>query len=157
MTKGIDKQLATIVQLTVVLLVTMAIGQPVLAQTPGLSGLSITSASGINSVDDAIQCTYTLTGSATTAAVAWYRNSQPTMTLYMPFEGGATVGLQDFSGRGMTPSSVGTTTWSATAGRNSTGAFQFGGTNYINAGNAFPTNSSYSVAVWAYPTNSARL
>ncbi len=153
MTKGIDKQLAAIVQMAVVLLVTVAIGQPALAQTPGLSGLSITSSLGTNSVDDAIQCTYTLNGSATTAAVAWYRNTQPAMTLYMPFEGGATVGLQDFSGRGMTPVAFGAPTWSATAGRGSTGAFQFAGSSYINAGNAFPTSSSYSVVLWAYPTS----
>jgi len=107
MRKGTFRHPASYVQVIMALLVTLAIGQPVLAQTPGLTDLTLTSSLGTNSVDDAIQCTYTLTGSATTAAVAWYRNSQPAMTLYLPFEGGATAALQDYSGRGMTPSSVG--------------------------------------------------
>jgi len=153
MTKGNDRPFASLAKLAVLLLVTGAIGQPISAQTPGLTNLTLTSSSGTNSIDDAILCTYTLSGSATTAGVAWYRNGQPMMTLYMPFEGGVSNSLQDFSGRGMSPSAVGTTVWSATAGRGSTGAFQFSGSNYINAGNSFPTGSSYSAVVWAYPTD----
>ena len=117
MTKGNDRPFASLAKLAVLLLVTGAIGQPISAQTPGLTNLTLTSSSGTNSIDDAILCTYTLSGSATTAGVAWYRNGQPMMTLYMPFEGGVSNSLQDFSGRGMSPSAVGTTVWSATAGR----------------------------------------
>ncbi len=152
MTQCNDRKSTCWTKLAAFLLAIVAIGQPISAQTPSLTNLTLSSTSGANSLDDAIQCTYSLVD-ASTAGVAWYRNGQPMMTLYMPSEGGASTALQDFSGSGMTPISIGTSVWSATAGRGSTGAFQFDGTNYINAGNAFPTASSYSALVWAYPTD----
>lgn len=100
MLSGANKRLIRLTQLVVFILVALGVIKTAQAQTPGLTNLAITSATGANSIDDAIVCTYTLTGSATTAATAWYRNSQPVMTLYMPFEGGASGALQDLSGRG---------------------------------------------------------
>ena len=153
MLSGANERLICLIQLVVLFLVVLGAIQTVRAQTPGLNNLTLTSTTGANSIDDAIVCTYTLTGSATTAATAWYRDGQPVMTLYMPFEGGAAGALQDLSGRGVTSSAIGTTVWSATAGRGGSGAFQFSGTNYINSGNSFPAGSSYTTAAWVYPTD----
>jgi hypothetical protein len=118
------------------------------AQTPGVTVPSLTSSGGTNSNDDDLLNTFSLTGSATTSATAWYRDGVPIMSLYMPFEGGATSALADYSGNGGAASTVGGPAWSSTAGYNSTGAYVLAAGNYINAGNKFPTSSSYTTTAW---------
>ena len=137
--------------LTGLILITLVFGvlaPNALAQTPGVTGPTLTSSTGANSTDDDLINSYSLTGSATTSATAWYRNGSPIMSLYMPFEGGATSALGDFSGSGVVSTAVGAPTWSPTAGHANTGAFVLTGSNYINAGNSFPTNSSYTTTAW---------
>lgn len=151
MTRLMDSKSACLVQLAVLLLVILAIGQPSSAQTPELTDLTLESESGINSVNDALSCTYLFSGSTTAAGVAWYRNGLPTMSLYLPFEGGATNALNDYSGSGNNTSLVGTLPWTDNVGNESTGAFEYDGSNYLDAGNSFPTNSSYTTVMWAYP------
>ncbi len=62
-----------------------AVGWPgvILAQTD-LTGLSLTSTSGNDYTTDTLNCSYTLTGGATTAATAWYTNSAPIMSSTAP-------------------------------------------------------------------------
>ncbi len=119
---------------------------------PSVSGVTITSTSGNNTINDDIVSSFTLGGTATRSATAWYRNGAPMSKLYLPFEGGAAAALQDRSGNGLTAVSSGTTNWSATSGYNTTGGVSFTGTNYLTAGNTFPTNSSYTITLWAYRT-----
>lgn len=125
-------------------------GSTVFAQTPDLSGLTVSSSLGNNSINESIVCDYTLTGSATTAATAWYLNSEPFMTYYLPFEGGEAASLTDYSGNGIASSYIGTPGWSPTAGYENTGGVVFDGTNYVTSDNGFPTNSSYTVTAWVH-------
>ncbi len=125
------------------------------AQVPDLTGLNVSSTSGNNTKDDDFTSAYTLTGSATTAATAWYKNGVPAMTLYLPFEGGTSNSLRDLSGNNFNVTTVGTPTWGASTGRDGFGAYTFDGTSYLNAGKIFPTKSSYTQTAWVYSTSSA--
>jgi hypothetical protein len=144
--KGFGRTLAMLVILGLVL------ASAASAQVPTVSSVSLSSASGQNNINDDLTTTFTLGGSATRSSTAWFRNGTPLATLYLPFEGGAAAALQDRSGNGLVTTSVGTTTWSATSGHSSTGGMSFTGTNYLMAGNTFPTNSSYTKTAWVYRT-----
>lgn len=148
MTKRNCYRLTYCTTLVILALAVFGFAPSLLAQTPGVTVPSLTSSTGANSNDDNLINTFSLTGSATTSATAWYRNGVPRMTLYMPFEGGATSALGDYSGNGGSATVVGSPTWSATAGHNSTGAFVAPAGSYFNAGNKFPTNSSYTTTAW---------
>ena len=65
---------------------------------PNVGNLSLTSTSGNNLDTDALTCEYELSGGATTAATAWYKDTDPLMALYLPMEGGESNALLDFSG-----------------------------------------------------------
>ncbi len=127
-------------------------GSMVSAQTPDLSGLTLSTSLGNNSVNEGLVCDYTLTGSATTAATAWYCNGEPVMSFYLPLEGGATAAIGDYSGNNVPVSYIGTPGWSATIGHEGSGGITFDGTRYLNASRGFPTNSSYTVTAWIYRT-----
>jgi hypothetical protein len=78
------------------------------AQGPEITNLSLISTSGYNLTTDDLTCTYTLAGTATTAATAWYKDGTPRMALYMPFEGGTANAVKDYSGNNHTATTAGT-------------------------------------------------
>jgi hypothetical protein len=115
---------------------------------PTIADLSLNATSASNLSTDNLTCNYALTGSSTTAAVAWYKNSTPLMLLYMPFEGNSTNALLDYSGSGNNAVSS-SAAWSAAGGYGGNGTFVFNGTAYI----ALPQNvtegiNKFTIAVW---------
>ena len=122
---------------------------------PDVNDLEIASASDQNLETEDILCTYNLIGTATTSATAWYKEGIPLMELYLPMEGGSSDALNDYSGNGFTVTTNGNTYWSALAGHDGNGAFIFDGTgDYLNAGENFPINGSYTKTAWVYSTGS---
>ena len=123
---------------------------------PTVENVTLSSTSGSNLDNDDLTCRYDLAGSATTAATAWYRNGTELMTLFLPMEGGESNALLDFSGNGVGVTAGGTPTWLADGGHDGNGAFEFDN-EYLNAGNTFPTSSSYTKTAWvritAYASN----
>ena len=119
---------------------------------PTVENLDLTSTSGNNLDSDDLTCGYDLAGSATTAATAWYKDTDPQMVLYMPMEGGETNGLKDYSGNDVPITTGDTPTWSSTAGHDGNGAFEFDGNDVLDAGAVFPTLSSYSQTAWVQKT-----
>jgi lysophospholipase L1-like esterase len=121
---------------------------------PEIENLSLTSTSGNDITTDDLTCAYDLAGSATTAATAWYVDGSPLMALYLPMEGGAVEALEDRSGNGITATTNGDPTWSATGGHDGYGAFVLDGDDDLSAGENFPTSSSYTKTAWVYRTGS---
>lgn len=139
------------ISLTVFIVGSLVFGPAVptlVAQTPGTSMPALVSSTGADATDDDLTAVYSLTGPATTAATAWYRNGRPIMSLYLPFEGGPTAALNNYAGPGGVVTAVGTPAWSATAGPDGSGAFVQSSSQYLDAGNTFPVNSSYSAMAW---------
>ena len=114
---------------------------------PTINNLALSSTSGSNLPTDDLTCGYNLAGSATTAATAWYIGHSPQMVLYLPMEGGESNALLDFSGNSVGVTAGGTPTWLADGGHDGNGAFEFEN-EYLNAGNTFPTSSSYTKTAW---------
>jgi len=116
--------------------------------------LSLTSSPSnrLNLTTDNLTCNYVLNQSATTSAVSWYKNNNPTMALYMPFEGNSTNALKDFSGNGNSATNIGGALWNATGGYDNKGAFKFDGSgSYVNVLNiSWPIGSPVSVVFWNY-------
>jgi hypothetical protein len=121
--------------------------------SPYVSDLSLTAYSG------GIMCSYTLnedpvTGDQLTAATAWYKDSSPIMVLYMPFEGGLTNSLLDYSGNSQTVVIYGPAwsdpEWIPDGGHDGSGAYEFDGSDALDAGDIFPTGSSYTKTAWIY-------
>jgi len=117
---------------------------------PRVTGVTLTSTSGLDSTSDDLTAAFTLDGTA--AATAWYRDGAPDMALYVPMEGGATSAAQDYSGNAVPLTVTGNPVWSATGGHDGAGAWAFDGSDYILAGNIFPTLGSYTKSVWVYRT-----
>lgn len=147
-----NKLLAQIALFLILSLAYASLPGIVKAQTPGISGFSLNSTSGNNTNDDDLVSSYIFTGSAVTAATAWFKNGAPLMTLYLPFEGGSINGIKDYSGNNYTVTSSGSPVWSVTAGHDGFGAYTFDGASYLNAGKIFPTKSSYTQCAWIYRT-----
>ncbi|MDX9856310.1 MAG: LamG-like jellyroll fold domain-containing protein [candidate division Zixibacteria bacterium] len=101
-----------------------------------------------------LQASYDLTLASTTASTAWYKEGQPLMTLYMPFEGGPTFALEDYSGNQHDAIVSGNPVWVAGGGHDGNGAFEFDGSSFLNCGSIFPTLSSYTKTAWFYRTAS---
>jgi len=122
---------------------------------PDVNGLTLDASSPNFSTNDDLTANYTVSGTVETAT-AWYINWVPISVLYAPFEAGATNALLDFSGSHNDLSLPGggqDPVWSATAGHNGTGAFTFDGNDYLEGGNIFPRNSSYTKTAWVYITS----
>jgi|GEM_PF-6268452 len=117
---------------------------------PSITGLSLSSTSGNNLVTDNLTCNYALSGSATTAAVAWYRNSGPTMALYMPMEGNSANELSDYSGNGNNGTNVGSVLWNATGGHDGNGSFTFSGANCITVNRSASLNITRNITMTAW-------
>jgi len=132
--------------------------QETTAQSPTVSNLSLDASPDGNSTNDELEANYNTNPSVVETASAWYRNGSPLAVLYLPFEGGASNALLDFSGNGNDASTTGYTSstpvWSMTGGYNGAGAFEFDGNDYLYAGNIMPLNSSYTKTAWVYDTGS---
>ncbi len=89
---------------------------------------------------------------ATTAAVAWYKDATPLATLYLPFEGSSASSQLDYSGHGQTVTAFGSPVWEPTGVPNGTGDYLFNGTNRLET-EAFPTLSSYTKVAWVQMTD----
>ncbi len=129
---------------------TLTIGDP----TPWVSGVTLTATSPGSITTDDLICEYQLEGSAITVAVAWYKDAAPLINLYLPMEGGSTNALLDLSGNSHTVTAMGDPTWQPTGGYDGNGAFDFDGNDYLNAGESFPTLSSYTKVARVYMTGS---
>jgi hypothetical protein len=105
--------------------------------------------------NDSLASSYNLALQATTATTAWYKNGNPIMTFYMPFEGGSVFALDDASGNNITTTPVGNPVWSANGGHDGNGCFTYDGSSYLIAGNIFPTRSSYTKTAWIYRTTTS--
>ncbi len=116
---------------------------------PEVTGLTLTSTSGGDLTTDSLICGYTLGGTATTAATAWYVNSLPMMIAYLPMEGGAVKSLLDYSGSGNNGTAAGDPAWLAAGGFDGNGCFDFDGNDHIDLGNIFPTGP-YTKVAWVY-------
>jgi lysophospholipase L1-like esterase len=116
---------------------------------PEIENLVLASSSGGDLTTDSLLCTYDLIGSATTAATAWYKDSSPLLTMYLPMEGGAVSALADYSGNGNDGTGNTGAAWDSSAGHDGRGAFVFDGTNSaeISIGNIMPTGS-YTKTAW---------
>jgi len=117
---------------------------------PRVTSVTLTSTSGTDIPTDDLTVSYTLDG--TVAATAWYRNGNPDMEFYAPFEGGVANAALDYSGNSVPLTVVGNPVWSATSGHDGAGAWTLDGSDYINAGSVFPTLSSYTKSAWLYRT-----
>ena len=127
---------------------TLTIGNP----TPWLNNVTLAASSpGSISSDDLI-CTYDLEGSATTASIAWYRDSDPLVELYLPFEGSPASSQLDYSGNDHTVTASGIPVWEPHGGPGGTGAYVFNSTCRFEA-DAFPTMSSYTKVAWVQMTD----
>ncbi|MCB2230573.1 T9SS type A sorting domain-containing protein [bacterium] len=105
--------------------------------------------------NDDLQASYDLALNATTAATAWYKEDQPIMTLFMPFEGGPEFATEDYSGNQHDALEItGNPVWLADGGHDGNGAFEFDGSSFLNCGSIFPTLSSYTKTAWFYRTAS---
>ncbi len=145
-----------IIRTVVLALVAILIGSVASAQTPDLSGLTVSTSLGNNSVNEGIVCDYTLTGSATTSATAWFRNGTPIMSFHLPLEGGEAGAVRDYSGNNVPVSYTGTSNWSPTVGHDNSGGYFLDGDSYLSAESGFPTNSSYTITAWVYRTVNRR-
>lgn len=124
----------------------------VLAQTPEISNLSLSSSSGQDRTIDNLSATYTNGTSVVETASVWYRNGTSENLLYLPFEGGSANALLDFSGLGHdarhSTDPTENPTWEVNGGHNGNGAFSFDGNDYLIADNVIPTNTSYTKSAW---------
>ena len=114
----------------------------------------LSSTTGNNIVYDNLTCNYNNIGNVTGNIISWYKNSAPTMLLYMPFEGNSTNALLDYSGNGNNAAN-GNANWSSSEGYDGKGAFKFNGINTnITIKNSASLNSSVniSVSVWVKGT-----
>ena len=123
--------------------------------SPQIENLFITSTSGNDLSSDDLSCTYQLAGSSITAATAWYKNGSPFLVLLMPFDGGQSNSLLDVSGNSVSVTTGGDPTWNPSEGHDGHGAYEFDGDDYLDAGNVFPTYSSYTKAAWIYRTGTS--
>lgn len=116
---------------------------------PELTDMSLDGTSPDYQTSADLIANYTLSGTATTAATAWYRNGMPAMTLYMPFEGGEANALFDFSGNLNDGTKGAGAAWDQSIGYDGHGAFEFNGSDnaWINAGAIMPTGA-YTKTAW---------
>jgi hypothetical protein len=122
-------------------------------QSPIVSNVSLQSRTNNFFQKDSLRCSFELGNGATTAGIAWYKNGQPNALLYMPFEGD-TLSKFDLSGNSNTISidSLHRPRYFSYAGFDGKGAMYFDGNDFLDAGDIFPTGSSYTKTAWIYRT-----
>ena len=77
---------------------TLQVNDTITLSSVEINNLFLNATSLFNISADNLTCNYNLAGTATTAAVAWYKNDAPIMLLYLPFEGNNSNALSDYSG-----------------------------------------------------------
>lgn len=122
-------------------------------ETPGISLLTINTHSGELNSNDSIYVAYEQNTYTTTTSVNWIKNGEYTTNIHMPFEGGQTVSQQDFSGRETPITTIGDPVFYEDFGHDGHGAMHFDGDDYFDAGDGFPTLSSYSKTAWIRRTH----
>ncbi|MDD5339898.1 MAG: NosD domain-containing protein [Candidatus ainarchaeum sp.] len=104
---------------------------------PGLTSISLDATSPQNLSTDNLTCNYALSGTVTHVALAWARNSEPFMALYLPFDArnsSMDSTLLDYSGHGNDATHVSGAVWDPNGGPNGTSAYRFDGAGgYISA------------------------
>src|SRR5210317_258969 len=68
------------------------------AQNPTITNLSLDATPSGNSTNDDLEANYNTGPGVVETATTWYRNGSPLAILYLPFEGGPSNALLDFSG-----------------------------------------------------------
>jgi lysophospholipase L1-like esterase len=126
----------------------LTVGTP----TPWTTDVALEASSPDNLVTDDLTCSYALSGSAVTAAVAWRRDNTPVMRLYVPMEGGAADATRNLSGLGGELLVFGDPVWDSTAGVDGHGCYCFDGNDFLKANQVFPTQHSYTKTAWVYRT-----
>jgi len=115
---------------------------------PGVQSVTLSAASPNPLTDDDLTCMWDLTGNATSAAIAWQRNGSPEMVLYLPTAGGPAAALLDYSGNAQTVTPGSDPAYDSTGGHDGLGSIVLDGNDYLDAGAVFPTQSSYTIAMW---------
>ncbi len=127
------------------------ITQVTIAQ-PVISGLSLDASTSGNSTNDDLEASFTEGPTVVESAVSWFRNGSADALLYLPFEASAAQALFDYSGSGndayIDPNPAAVPTWVSASGYNGSGAFYFGGGDFLHGGDIFPLNSSYTITAW---------
>ncbi len=118
-------------------------------EPPLIEGLAL-SPSGCAFDNDNLICDFNLSGSATTAAIAWYVNDMPHALLYLPMEGGDTNAPLDYSGNANDGATAMASNWLATGGYNSSGTYEFSasGNTEITIGQVASPNSPFTKTAW---------
>lgn len=131
-------------------------GMTAMAQTPAITGLSISASSPSNLTNDDLLSSYTVNGTVVETAESWYLNGAPITTLYLPFEGGSTDALQDFSGLNhdavYSSSSSQRPAWAQDLGYNGHGVFVFDGGDYLEVADGLPVDADYTKTAWIHAT-----
>ena len=138
--------------LTLLLLICMsAVG----VQAQSVADVTVATPTGNSAVEEDVVASYTLTSSAR-AATAWYRNSSPLMSHYLPIEADTNSGnaWTDFSGNSVTITPTTTKpVYVDTGGHDGvSGAIVIGAGQHLSGGESFPVNSSYTKAMWVFKT-----
>lgn len=120
-------------------------------QSAAVSALTLTAATPESLPEDDLTASFSPNSSVVESVTAWFNNGTPLAVLYLPFEGGETNALLDYSGSGNHVSMPGTLnenpSWNH-VGHDGNGAFGFDGTDYLIAGDIFPLSSSYTKTAW---------
>lgn len=106
------------------------------SDNPAVSNVFLTATSPMNASSDDLECSYTLEGDATTAAIAWYTDDVPMMEFYLPIEGGMDNCIADYSGNGQIVIATGLPSfaWRPGEGHDGQGALAFDPSFCLNAG-----------------------
>lgn len=122
-------------------------------ETPGISSLAINTHSGNNNANDSILCSFEENSYTVTTNISWLKNEVPATVLQMPFEGGQSISQNDYSGRNTSVTALGDPLFYEDLGHDGYGAMHFDGDDYFDAGNNFPTMSSYTKTAWIRRTH----
>ncbi|MBD3256842.1 hypothetical protein GF377_00315, partial [candidate division GN15 bacterium] len=114
------------------------------APTAALDSLTLQATSPANLPVDDLFVEYVLAGTAAFTYTAWYLNGSPAMSLYLPFEGGASNALQGISGNGESATLIGDPTYRPDFGHDGLGVFAFDGDDALNCGEVMPLSNSYT-------------
>ena len=115
---------------------------------PIIEGLALASTSGNDYTTDDLTASYTLGGTATTSATAWYVDDAPLAVAHLPMEGGSSNALLDYSGSGNDGVTNGDPTWLSIDGHDGHGCYDFDGSgDNIDLGDIMP-QSAYTKAAW---------
>jgi parallel beta-helix repeat protein len=103
---------------------------------PSVADVSLSATSPENLSTDNLTCNYELAGTVTHTAVSWFRDSEPLMALYLPFDGVNNT-LRDYSGYGNNATVVSAPVWNPSGGPDGTSAYVFNGINdYVSVPDA---------------------